>query len=486
MHPSELHDYFHQLIRSRSRASRDLIGLEFENAAIVPARNAENSYELPCGEPFPWVPLPMGAKSGVQRVLEEVIRKSPTEKPWIRLEEEQEGGGRMLLGIQEPQGWNITVEPGGQLELSDAPRETLQQVHDSLRAHLVRVQEALDLLEGRMLCMGVNPFFSPEQLPLLAKHRYRIMYDHMPKVGTLGRWMMKASSGVQVNLDYHSVEDLERKARVLNRAAPFLAALFANSPLTLGKVNGYQSYRTHIWSDTDSTRSGLPEAFLKPNFRASDYVDWALNASSYLLKQDGHLIWTAGHSFRELMNGAMPGFVPEMSHWEAHLGMMFPDIRVKNIIEVRVFDSLPADWVIAIPALLKGLVYHEAGLVGAEELLFPIKSESFVDLRQAAAKQAMKGEVGSVDLGDVGRRLMEIALMALGSEEESWLLPYFEQFTKEKRTPADGVLERFALSRGPADWVEQEWNATGFLEGRLPRNPIPVVSGPTPGVQAPN
>jgi gamma-glutamylcysteine synthetase len=142
--------------------------------------------------------------------------------------------------------------------------------------------------------------------------------------------------------------------------------------------------------------------------------------------------------------------------------------------------------VIAIPALLKGLVYHEAGLVGAEELLFPIKSESFVDLRQAAAKQAMKGEVGSVDLGDVGRRLMEIALMALGSEEESWLLPYFEQFTKEKRTPADGVLERFALSRGPADWVEQEWNATGFLEGRLPRNPIPVVSGPTPGVQAPN
>ena len=168
MHPSELHDYFHQLIRSRSRASRDLIGLEFENAAIVPARNAENSYELPCGEPFPWVPLPMGAKSGVQRVLEEVIRKSPTEKPWIRLEEEQEDGGRMLLGIQEPQGWNITVEPGGQLELSDAPRETLQQVHDSLRAHLVRVQEALDLLEGRMLCMGVNPFFSPEQLPLLA------------------------------------------------------------------------------------------------------------------------------------------------------------------------------------------------------------------------------------------------------------------------------------------------------------------------------
>ena len=471
MQTAEIASYFHDLLSRRTHPPRDLLGLEFENFAVVPSASSPGTWELPEGTSFPWAPLPMGEEQGVQHVLEEVMRQGPREEAWTRIDEAQEAGTRLLLGVQQPKGWNITVEPGGQLELSDAPREELGQVAQVLNEHLVRMQAGLDSVSGRMICLGAHPFFTPDQLPFLAKHRYRVMYDHMPRIGTLGRWMMKASSGVQVNLDYHSVEDLERKMVVLNRAAPFLAALFANSPLLQGAPSGFLSFRTHIWSDTDRTRSGLPTPFLNPRFRAEDYVNWALEASPYLLQREGKLVWTADHSFRSLLEGSHPEIEPTWADWEAHLGMLFPDIRLKNIIEVRVFDSLPPQWAIAIPALLKGLVYEESGLAAAEAVLMDLPAEAYPVLRDTAAREALQGTVGSISLEQVGKRLVEGALEALGSADEEWLLPYFEQFTKDGRVPAEAVLERFAASRTPAEWLEAEWQATGLPAGQWAEMP---------------
>ncbi len=471
MHVAEIAPYFRDLISRRTHPPRDLLGLEFENFAVVPSASTAPHRELPPGTPLPWAPLPMGEEQGVQHVLETVRHQGPREEAWTRIEELQEDGSRLLLGVQQPQGWNITVEPGGQLELSDAPREELAQVAQVLNEHLVRMQAGLDSVSGRMICLGAHPFFTPDQLPFLAKHRYRVMYDHMPRIGTLGRWMMKASSGVQVNLDYHSVEDLERKMVLLNRAAPFLAALFANSPLLQGAPSGYLSFRTHIWSDTDRTRSGLPAPFLDPKFKAEDYVNWALDASPYLLAREGKLVWTADHAFRNLLEGSHPDIVPTWQDWEAHLGMLFPDIRLKNILEVRVFDSLPPQWAIAIPALLKGLVYEESGIAAAESLLLDLPADAYPLLREVAARDALQGTVGSLSLEAIGKRLVEIALEALGSADEEWLLPYFEQFTKDGRVPAEGVLERFAASATPADWLEAEWRATGLPEGQWAETP---------------
>ena len=420
---------------------KQLIGMEYENFVLVPNdTNPENGFQ----------PLALEGDAGVFSVLENLVKL--TENTDDPLEKNFEKD--MLLSLTSPSGSNITIEPGGQIELSDAPRSSLLDAHNSLQAYLKLLKKAISGFDGRLLFQGVQPLHSLETLPFFPKSRYRIMFPQMLKTGTLGQWMMKASTGVQVSIDYASLEDLKRKFVFLNRLSPFLTALFANSSIIKGSPSGYLSYRSHIWEDTDNSRSGLPEAFLSADFSLKDYIDWALEAAPYHLKRGEKEFQTTDWSFQQLLDGEHPDLKMTMNDWEEHLGMLFPDIRIKNILEVRVVDSVPPEYSLAVPALICALLYNESVFSSVQSILMDLPLEEFKFYKIAAAKDALHAEVNRTNFAKTGRLIVEKALEGLGSEEENWLLPFFNQYTKEGLTPADENLDLFRkCGENPDKWL---------------------------------
>ena len=427
--------------KESSDLDKKLIGMEYENFILIPDKdNPEESF----------LPLPVDGESGIFSVLEKLVELTKdTTDPLEKIYEKD-----MLLALTSKSGSKITIEPGGQIELSDAPRNSLLEVHNSLQSYLKLLKKAVAGFGGRFLFQGVQPIHALKVLPFFPKSRYRVMLPYMLNTGSLGQWMMKASSGIQVSIDYASIEDMERKFIFLNRLSPFLTAIFANSPLISGARSGYLSYRSHIWENTDNSRSGLPEDFLSSDFRIEDYIDWALKSSPYHLKRDGEEILTTDWSFQDLMDGKHPDLKMSKDDWEAHLGMLFPDIRIKNILEVRVIDSISPQYSIAVPALIGALLYNETAFTSVQSILMDLPDEEFKIYKKAAAKDALHAEVNRINFAKIGRIVVEKAIEGLGSADENWLLPYFEQYTKDGLTPADETLELFKeCGENPYKWI---------------------------------
>ena len=425
---------------------KQLFGLEYENFVMVP--NNDDGEEC-------FHPLPVEGESGVFRVLENLVELTKnSDDPLEKVYEKD-----MLLALISPAGSKITVEPGGQIELSDAPRKSLLDAYNSLQDYLKLLEKAVSDFKGKLLFQGVQPIHSLDKLPFFPKNRYRIMFQHMLKTGTLGQWMMKGSSGVQVSIDYASLEDLQRKFIFLNRLSPFLTAMFANSPLNDGSPCGFLSYRSHIWENTDNSRCGLPEIFLRDNFRLEDYINWSLKAAPYHLMREGEVVETTDWNFKQLLEGKHPDLIITPEDWEDHLGMLFPDIRIKNILEVRVVDSVPPKYTMAIPALIGTLLYNESAFSYAQSLLMDLPQDEFKLYKKAAAKDALQAEVNQTNFAKTGRKLAEIALQELGSKDENWFLPFFEEFTKEGRSPANETLDQFReCGEDPDKWLAKVLN----------------------------
>jgi len=430
---------------------KQLFGLEYENFIFVPDNkgNKEKSFQ----------PISVSGESGIISVLNHLVELSKsTDEPLEKVHEKE-----MLLSLKYLSGSKITIEPGGQVELSDAPRNSLLETNRSLNNHLKLLKKAISKFNGMLFFQGVQPLHSLGSISFFPKKRYRIMYPHMLKTGSLGQWMMKASSGIQVSIDYNSIEDLERKFIFLNRLSPFLTALFANSPLIEGASSGFLSYRSHIWSNTDSTRTGIQEIFLKDNFHIDDYINWALKASPYHLMRDGKEIITTDFNFEELLEGKHPEINVSMNDWKEHLGMLFPDIRIKNILEVRVIDSLSPKYTMAVPALIGALIYNESVFTKIQSLLMDLPSEEFILYKKAVAKEALHSQVNRTNFTKIGKFIVEKALEELGSEEEHWLLPFFLHHTKEGISPADKTLELFRkCNENPHLWLETVLNEENY------------------------
>ena len=453
MNTNDLQAVFDAYFKQAASSSQQLLGLEVECFLLRP----QSPPDTPVADPefVPFQPLPMEGAASIRKLLEALAELPEWQKVWEHPLPEESVPSR-LLGLKQEDGSSISVEPGGQFELSDAPRGELQEIQSALEKFYTSLNNVLREWGGRTLHVGTQPWLTPDQLPFFGKRRYQVMYDHMPRVGRLGRWMMKATSGTQVNLDYHSQEDLARKFVLLNRLSPFFSALFANSPIKQGELNGSLCNRMVAWADTDPYRCGLPEAFVNRNFQIQDYHDWTLNASPYLLLQGDRKWLTAGQSFQSLLEAPPEGLVLSPDDYDAHLNMLFPDIRIKHVIEVRVFDALRPEWTIAVPALLKGLVYSEAALAKLETWLLDFEVEQFGVFRKAAAKDGIRAEVGAVDFAKLGIRIMETALEGLGSSEEKWLLPYFDRYTKHQCMPADEVVAGFERSGSSVGrWLKQ-------------------------------
>ena len=372
-----------------------------------------------------------------------------TEYGWSPVEE----GGK-VIALSGPDG-TVSLEPAGQFELSGAPLETLHQTCAEAGRHLKQVKAAGDKLGLGFLGLGMWPDKARAELPVMPKGRYKIMLNHMPRVGTLGLDMMLRTCTIQVNLDYASEADMAKKFRVGLALQPLATALFANSPFTEGKPNGFQSFRSHIWSDTDPHRTGMLPFVFEDGFGYERYCDYALDVPMYFVFRDGQYLDAAGLSFRDFLDGRLsilPGETPTVADWTDHLSTAFPEVRLKSFLEMRGADGGRWSKICALPALWVGLLYDQGALDAAWDEVGAWSIEERQTLRDAVPRQGLHAAVpGGGTLRDLGARILDISaagltararLNASGDNEGGFLDPLRETIASGK-TPAERLLDRY-------------------------------------------
>ncbi|MDM7255846.1 MAG: glutamate--cysteine ligase [Paracoccus sp. (in: a-proteobacteria)] len=364
-----------------------------------------------------------------------------------------------IIGL-ERDGANVSLEPGGQLELSGAPLETIHQTCDEVNQHLAEVKTVADELGAGFIGLGAAPIWGQDEMPMMPKGRYALMTPYMQTVGTLGTQMMYRTCTVQVNLDFASEADMVQKLRVALALQPVATALFANSPFLDGKPNGMKSWRSHIWQNLDEARTGMLPFVFEDGFGYDRWVDYVLDVPMYFVYRDGKYINALGQSFRDFMKGrlpALPGEVPTLSDWADHMTTVFPEARVKKYIEMRGADGGPWRRLCALPALWVGLTYDQSALDAAWDLVKGWDAETREGLRRAAARDALAGEAGGVKLHDLAREVLAIAESGLAARalpgagglvpDEVHFLNALKESVENGSVPADDLLEKY---RG--DW----------------------------------
>jgi glutamate--cysteine ligase len=360
-----------------------------------------------------------------------------------------------IIGLFDvPGGGAISLEPGGQFELSGAPVETVHQTCTELMAHLAQLREVARPLGIGFLGIGMTPDWSRADMPMMPKGRYRIMTAYMPKVGRLGLDMMYRTCTVQTNLDFSSEADMVKKLRVSLALQPVATAMFANSPFTEGKPNGFVSFRSEIWRDTDNDRSGmLPWAF-EPGMGFERYVDYALDVPMYFVKRGERYIDVAGRSFRDLLAGKLaelPGERASLSDWANHVSTIFPEVRLKRYLEMRGADGGPWRRLPAFAAFWVGLLYDEASLDAAWDLVKDWTAQERQTLRDEVPKLGFKARIRQRSVLDLAKATLRLAEQGLarrrrhdraGHDETHYLRP-MQEFVARGITPAEELLEKF-------------------------------------------
>ena len=358
-----------------------------------------------------------------------------------------------IIGLAEPSGMGaISLEPGGQFELSGAPLENLHQTCKESNQHLATLREIAEPLGIRFLGMGGSPKWSFAETPRMPKSRYDIMTRYMPKVGSQGLDMMYRTCTIQVNLDFSSEEDMRRKMQVSLKLQALATALFASSPFTDGRPNGLLSWRGDIWRDTDNNRAGLIPFAFKPDFGFIDYVEWALDVPMYFVVRDGKYHDCTHITFRQFMAGALKGeladWEPNLGDWTNHLSTLFPDVRLKRFLEMRGADGGPWRRICALPAFWVGLLYDDGALDAAEALTRDWTVEEVSALRDAVPAQGLKADFRGKPLLDTAREVVSISRQGLkararlngdGVDETIFLAPLDEVLAK-KATLAEDML----------------------------------------------
>jgi len=360
-----------------------------------------------------------------------------------------------IIGL-EKNGANISLEPGGQLELSGAPLSSIHETCDEVNTHLREVQSVADGAGVRFIGLGAAPIWTHEEMPMMPKGRYRLMTDYMDKVGTHGKQMMYRTCTVQVNLDFGSEADMVQKFRVALALQPVATALFANSPFFEGKVNGHKSWRSRIWRDLDSSRTGMLPFVFEDGMGFERYVEYALDVPMYFVYRDGTYINALGMSFRDFLKGelpALPGEVATMSDWADHLTTAFPEARIKQYMEMRGADGGPWRRLCALPALWTGLMYDQNALDAAWDICKDWSAETREEWRVAASVDALQAEVGGVKMRDLARQVLEISEAGLKARakpgaggmvlDERHFLNALIDSVDTGKVPADELLDKY-------------------------------------------
>jgi glutamate--cysteine ligase len=381
------------------------------------------------------LPLPYDGPRSIRALFDGLIARYG----WAPLHE-----GDNIIGLKRGKA-NISLEPGGQFELSGAPLATIHDTAAELDSHLTEVKSIADPLGIGFLGMGAAPVWTHDQMPVMPKGRYRLMTDYMGRVGTHGTQMMYRTCTVQVNLDFASEADMVKKLRVAVALQPVATALFASSPFFEGAPNGHRSWRSRIWRDLDASRTGTLPFIFEDGMGFERWVDWVLDVPMYFVYRDGRYINALGQSFRDFLRGelpALPGEKPTLSDFADHMTTVFPEARVKQYIEMRGADAGSQPMLNALPAFWVGLMYDSSALDAAWDIVRDWDTATREGLRVAASERALAGEAEGVRLADLATQVLalsEAGLRARGMGEEVFLSPLAEEVATGQ-TRADRLL----------------------------------------------
>lgn len=423
----ERRDQLVEFFSSASKPRADWrIGTEYEKVAV----RVEDGQAAPFSGP---------------RGIEALLRGMADRFEWEPLLED----GR-TVALRSPKA-SITLEPGGQFELSGQVCDSVHCAEAEFTQHIAEIVAVGSDLGIAFLGLGMQPISTLDQIEWVPKRRYRIMGPHMTRVGTLGHRMMKQTATVQVNMDYGSEADAMMKMRVGMGLVPIISAMFANSPLSDGDLNGFMTLRGHIWTDTDNARSGLLDFVFRANAGFDDYVEYALGVPMYFIVRDGQWFDMTSLTFRDFWQNGYKGYRATMSDWGTHLTTLFPEVRLKSYIEIRSADSQAPELMLAVPALAKGIFYDDDCLHGAWDLVKRWSWEERIDAYHAAHRQSLRARVRRITLHDLARELLVIARTGLErqrmlnarGDNESVYLERLEALVHQGRCPADFVIDHW-------------------------------------------
>ena len=419
----ELEAYFHDAGKPRDRWR---VGTEYEKVGII--RDTGKA-------------IPYSGRRGVEFILRELIER-------FGWEPEEQDGHIIALSRDKAQ---ITLEPGGQIELSGEPCESIHCTYAEFTQHIRELLEVTEPLGIIFLGLGMQPVSRVEEIEWVPKQRYRIMGPYMLKVGKLGQRMMKQTATVQANIDFSDEKDAMAKFRTGMGLAPILISMFANSPICDGQLNGYRSFREHIWTDTDNNRSGLLKFAFAPDVGFAHYVEYALDVPMYFIVRKKNYIDMTGVTFRQFLQFGHNGERATLEDWHDHLTTLFPETRIKRYIEIRSVDSQPPELMPALSALIKGAFYDGDCLQAAWDLVKGWSWDERMQVYLDSHQEALSARIRRYPLLDLAKELMEIAWVGLrrqnqvndlGEDETIYLKP-LKDLLDNGKCPADIVLEKW-------------------------------------------
>jgi len=402
------------------------IGTEYEKVVVRP----EDGHAAPFSGP---------------NGIEELLRRLADRYAWEPVLEQDR-----VVALRGNKAW-ITLEPGGQLELSGELCETIHCNQSEFATHLDQIVTVGGELGLAFLGHGMQPISRLDEIEWVPKQRYRIMAPYMPRVGTLGHRMMKQTAGVQVNLDYETEADAMMKMRVGMGLVPLFTAMFANSPISDGDLNGFLSYRSHIWTDTDPARCGLLPRVFDNGAGFEWYADLALDVPMYFIVREDEWVDMTAFTFRRFLEEGHRGWRATLADWQSHLTTLFFEVRMKGYLEIRCFDSQAAEMILAVPALMKGLFYEQDCLLAAWDLVKGWSREERARLYLAVPRAGLQARVGRLRLADLAPELLAIGREGLArqnrinkqGDDESVYLDRLLDLVRRGKCPADRLIERW-------------------------------------------
>lgn len=416
-----------QLLRDAERPSGQLLlGLEHERLMFPKAGFNPVAYEGP---------------SGIGALLGGFAK--------FGFSEFREAPGLPVIAMQRGME-TLSLEPGGQFELSGSPFATAREAHAENVKHVAELKQVADALGLRAVGLGYRPFFELREMPWMPKSRYRVMRESLGSRGRLALDMMLMTATGQVSLDWRDEADCVRKVTASVRISPLIVALFANSPITQGKPSGFLSYRSNVWNEVDPARCGYPQAMLDGSFSYRAYVEWALDAPLLFLRRDGQYL-APKLTFRQFMKEGFDGQPAMHSDWVDHLSTLFPEVRLKKIVEIRAADANGVAMTGALGALMRGVLYDGRALDEATRLLPTLSPDGHRELHRAAQREGLAATVGEGTLADYAAGLVEIAAGGLKrqSGDDAPLLEPLREIAARRRSPALDVLEHFEKEKRP-------------------------------------
>ena len=393
-----------------------------------------------------FAPLPYDGRCSIKAMLQGL-------RDTYNWSEILEGGN--IIGLTK-EGANVSLEPGGQLELSGAPLDSIHETCDEVNQHLSEVRDIADKIGAGFLGLGAAPEWSHEEMPMMPKGRYKLMTDYMDRVGTHGTQMMYRTCTVQVNLDFSSEEDMIKKMRVGLALQPVATALFANSPFFDGKLNNHKSWRSRVWRDLDQDRTGMLPFVFEQDFGFDAWTEYVLDVPMYFVYRDGKYIDALGQSFRDFLQGklpALPGEKPKISDWADHLTTVFPEARVKQFIEMRGADGGPWRRLCALPAFWVGLMYDQDSLDSAWDICKTWDASTREEMRIAASEDGVSANVNGISMLSLAKELVDISRSGLKNRarsgngglvpDECHFLNSIEEVIETGKSPACDLINKY-------------------------------------------